>query len=147
MTKSNFLRLLSLASLLALGACRGEPKTAKEIIDHLDEYTGKHVRMIAKFKAGIRCKLDTEDGEWKTYCGDCQVCKGPYVVDLSDEDGEEWPLVLGGTYDYKDVRCKGELNAVECHPLEVGKTYVVEGLIERTNPPKLYLDDFELVEE
>lgn len=141
------LALSTLAMGLALSACTEEPKDAAEIVDQIDSYIGKRVTMKAKFRPGIRCRLDTGDEEkWVTYCRDCQVCKGPFVVDLEGEDAEAWPMILGGTWDMKDIRCKGPLNDIECYPFEIGKTYIVEGVLERSTPPKLFVDGWKEAE-
>lgn len=132
------------ASLFVLSACQTEPKDAREILENVDAYIGKRVTMKAKLRAGVQCKLETEDGEWKTYCRNCQFCRGPFVVDLGQDSDEfaDWPMVLGGTWKQRDIRCKGPLNEVECYPFEPGKTYVLEGVLERSNPPKLFVDGF-----
>lgn len=132
---------LALAGLLAAG-CTEEPKDAREVVTNLEQHLGRRVVMTAKFRPGIRCRLDTEDGEWATYCRDCQVCKGPYVVDIEGDDVDAWPMVLAGTWNLRDIRCKGPLNEIECYPFEVGKRYVVEGVIERSTPPRLFVDGF-----
>ncbi|MEM7677693.1 MAG: hypothetical protein AAF449_16985, partial [Myxococcota bacterium] len=100
-----------------------------------------------KFRSGARCRLETPNGEWKTYCRDCQYCRGPVVVDApslpDDVDNiDDWPLILGGTWDLKDIRCKGKLNEVTCHPFELGKTYIVQGTIENQRPRKLLVRNF-----
>lgn len=138
---------LALSGALGATGCTDEPKEASEILRQIDRHFGERVVMKARFRPGIRCHLETEGGEWRTYCGNCQVCRGPYVVDLPDEGFEEWPMVLAGTWKQRDIRCAGPLNQVECYPLEVGKTYVVEGVLERSTPPRLYVDRFEEVEE
>lgn len=142
--------LLSIGLGLALVGCQDEAKEPREILENIDAHIGKRVTIKARLRAGIRCRLDTEDGEWQTYCRDCQVCKGPFVVDLgnapADQEFADWPMIIGGTWKEKDIRCKGPLNEVECYPFEPGKTYVLEGLIERTKPPKLIVDGFKLVE-
>lgn len=133
-----------LLALLAAGACKPTPIEADQLLANIDQHIGKRVVVKAKFKSGARCKQD--DGEWKTYCKDCQYCRGPLVVDtemdLKSEGLDDWPLVLGGTYDGKDIRCKGKLNEVKCFPFELGKTYVVQGLIEASHPPKLIVQDY-----
>ena len=139
----NITRALALLSLCAgLTACNATPKTPKEVLDNLDSYVGSNVRIKATLKAGLRCQLDTEDGKWQTYCGDCQSCKGPFVVDMGPE-GEEWPLVLSGTHEAKKIGCEGKLNEVECFPMEPGKTYILDGLLERGTPPKLIVERFQ----
>jgi hypothetical protein len=139
---------LTLTTLaFGLGACSKTPKDAREIVADIDRYRGDHVAMKAKFFPGVRCRLETEDGEWVTYCGDCQVCKGPYVVDVEGASDEVWPLVLAGIWERRDIRCTGPLNDIECHPFEIGETYIVEGTIDRSNPPKLFVDDFREVED
>lgn len=136
-----------IALALTATGCNEEPKEAADIVDQIDRYIGKRITMKAKFRPGIRCRLDIGDEEkWVTYCRDCQVCKGPFVVDLDGADAEAWPMVLGGTWDMKDIRCKGPLNDVECYPFEIGKTYIVEGVLERSTPPKLFVDGWRAAE-
>mgnify|MGYP006287782211 CR=1 FL=1 len=130
-----------LFTALGLTACNQPPKSPREVLSDLDRYAGSTVKIQATLKAGIRCELDTEDGEWQTYCGDCQSCEGPYVVDLGPE-GEEWPMVLSGTHESERIGCSGKLNEVECFPMTPGETYVIEGVLERSNPPKLIVDAF-----
>lgn len=130
--------------LLATAACKPDPLDAEELLKNIDQHVGKRVVVKAKFKSGARCKL--EEGEWKTYCKDCQYCRGPLVIDtdldLERTGLDDWPLVLGGTYEGKDIRCKGKLNEVKCYPFEPGRTYVVQGLIEASHPPKLIVQEY-----
>jgi hypothetical protein len=116
---------------------------AEEILKDLDKYAGKRVVIQGKFKSGARCHLEKVT-EWQTYCTDCQYCKGPLVLDtglpLPEEGLDDWPLILGGTYNGEDIRCKGPLNKVECKPFKEGKTYVVQGKIEVHRPPKLLVE-------
>lgn len=139
-------RLVLLASVVGgtAVACQPAPKSAQEILENVDKHIGKRITITAKLRAGVRCKLDTEDGEWKTYCRDCQTCKGPFVVDLGQKSNEfeDWPMILGGTWKRKPIRCEGPLNDVECYPFEPGQKYVLEGVLENSNPPKLFVDGF-----
>lgn len=143
---------------LMIAAC-GPPKAqdADVIMKNIHEYAGKRVVIRAKFRSGARCGQPRELGEkWKTFCGsdkDCAYCRGPVVLDtggalnLSEEGLDDWPMILGGTYDGQDIRCKGPLNEVECFPFKVGKTYIVQGQIEAQRPPKLLVENFWDVEE
>src|SRR5207245_5016112 len=99
--------------LLALAAC-GPPasKPAEEVLKDLGSYGGKIVTIRARFRSGARCRQG-DSGEWRTYCKDCQYCRGPIVLATSStvaEGLDDWPLILGGTWDDKDIRCKGPLN-------------------------------------
>ena len=137
--------LLAAALLGSLIGC-GPPKAlpAAEVIADLARYRGRAVDIRAKFKSGARCRQG-EDGEWKTYCKDCVYCRGPLVVDLGTTTStavEDWPLILGGTWEMQDIRCKGPLNEVVCYPLTPGREYVVRGVIEWVRPPKLLVEKF-----
>ncbi len=141
------LKVLMGASLLGLIAC-GPPSSipAKTVLKNLDSHLGQRLVIKTKLKSGARCKIVTEGG-WKTYCGnDCQYCKGPMVidsgVDLKEEGLNDWPMILGGTWKGKDIRCKGPLNKIECYPFELGKTYVIQGRVEKHHPPKLLVRKF-----
>ncbi len=138
---------LILLSLTALGigalGCAEGPLDAAKLVSELDSHLGKKVTVKAKLRTGIRCRLDTEDGRFMTYCRDCQVCKGPFVLDVPGVEG--WPVVLAGVWEGQAIQCRGKLNQVKCHPFEPGATYVIEGLLSRSNPPKLHVDDFRLV--
>jgi len=127
--------------ITACGPPKGTPVT--EILSDVDFHYGKTITIRTKFVSGARCRQG-EEGEWKTYCKDCQYCKGPMVVDPGEKVGAspDWPMILGGTWEYKDIRCKGPLNKVECHPFEIGKTYVVRGKLEKHKPPKLLVSKF-----
>jgi len=135
----------SLALLVAASCGPPKAKEAEEVLKNIQDYAGKRVAIRAKFKSGARCHLDT-GGEWQTYCKDCQFCRGPIVLDtglpLKEEGLDDWPLILGGTYEGQDIRCKGPLNAVVCYPFTEGKEYVVEGKIEAQRPPKLLVERF-----
>ena len=137
-----------LASFLQFVGCRAEALSPVEVLANPELYFGKHIRIQARLRAGLRCRLETEDKKWRTYCRDCQICRGPFVVDLPEKDRSaypDWPMVLGGTYNQRDIRCKGPLNKVECYPFEPGHTYILEGLFIRTQPPKLFIDNFQEV--
>ena len=127
-------------------ACKPTPKPAEEIIGHLEQYLGRTVTMTAKVRSGARCKARNETGEWQTYCKDCQVCAGPLVVDSKQSapgsSPDDWPMILGGSYEGREVRCRGPLNKIACHPLTPGKHYVLRGKIENEHPPKLLLSAF-----
>jgi len=133
---------------LLLAACTPQGLDAMEVAANIDQHLGQRLTVRGKFKSGARCRIG-EDGEWKTYCKDCQYCRGPLVLDVgvtktstSGEVIEDWPLVLGGVWEGKDIRCKGPLNQIECWPLVPGKTYVVQGFVETHQPPKLIVREF-----
>lgn len=155
---------LRLAHAILLGAlslsvgCKEAPVSAQEVVDDLDRYLGKRIRMRAKLRSGARCRVGETVADFKTYCKDCQFCNGPYVIDLgrpvvqttttatvadTDEVPKDWPMILGGSHEYKPIRCRGPLNQVDCWPFEVGKEYVLEGLLERHRPPRLMVDGFQ----
>jgi len=128
------------------GAC-GPPKFEEvdTILEEIEKHYGQRVTIRARFKSGARCRQT--DGQWKTYCkDDCQYCRGPLVVDsriaLAKEGLFDWPMVLGGTWKNRDIRCKGQLNRIECYPFIPGKPYIVRGYIERNRPPKLLVETF-----
>jgi hypothetical protein len=133
-------------SLLALTGCFGPPDAIEgaQLLKELDAHLGKRVVVKAKFRSGARCRQ--EDGEWKTYCKDCQYCRGPLVIDtgsaVPEEGMDDWPMVLGGTWEGEDIRCKGPLHQIECKPFELGKTYVIQGRLEAAHPPKLLVQKF-----
>lgn len=128
--------LLTALLMTACGPPQGTP--VKEILSDVDFYYGKTITIRSQFVSGARCRQG-DDGEWRTYCKDCQWCKGPMVVDSDGkmEGGSDWPMIMGGTWEHKDIRCKGPLNKIECHPFKPGKTYVVRGKLEKHKPPKL----------
>lgn len=162
---------VAVAFLAACGPPQGVP--AREVLENIDQYKGKMVRIRTKLRSGARCRQG-EDGEWKTYCKDCVYCRGPLVIDLetplatrtstggtthtastaalgttdtsSTAHLDDWPMILGGTIGFEDIRCKGPLNAVVCAPMQEGKTYVIQGVIEYQRPPKLLVERFWPVE-
>lgn len=115
------------------------------MLKNITAYAGKRVVLRARFKSGARCRQEVGK-DWQTYCKDCQYCRGPVVVDtgldLPSSGLDDWPMILGGTWKGKDIRCKGTLQAIECYPFELGKTYVVQGEIEAQRPPKLLVEKF-----
>jgi hypothetical protein len=125
-------------------AC-GPPKgvAVSEILKDINFYYGKTITVRTKLVSGARCNQD-EVGVWKTYCKGCQYCKGPMVLDpgVKVKSAADWPMILGGTWEYKDIRCKGPLNEVECYPFKFNKTYVIRGKLENSKPPKLLLSKF-----
>lgn len=134
---------IAAAALLAAAACTPSAVEVDDVLQDLEAHVGKKVVVRTRLRSGARCRVG--DGEFKTYCKDCQFCKGPLVVDTGAELPEtvaDWPLILGGTHDGQPIRCEGPLNEVECHPFELGKTYVIRGSIEATQPPKLLVSDF-----
>jgi hypothetical protein len=140
------LRLSTLLAVLVATVHCGPPKSieAEEVLKNLEAHAGKRVVVRGKFKSGARCRQENE--QWQTYCKDCQYCRGPVVLDsganLVEEGLDDWPMILGGTFDNQDIRCKGPLNAVECYPFVEGKTYVIQGKIEAQRPPKLLVEKF-----
>ncbi|MBI2375860.1 MAG: hypothetical protein HYV07_17845 [Deltaproteobacteria bacterium] len=134
---------LAVAAASALASCGPSPIPAEELVATMDQHIGKRVAILGKWKSGARCRQG-EDGEWKTYCKDCQYCRGPLVLDTTrtSSNSLDWPLVLAGSWEYQEIRCKGPLNEVKCHPLKEGTTYVVQGLIEAYKPPRLILEKF-----
>lgn len=139
--------IIALVLFLALPAGCAPPDAidAAELLRTLPQHLGKRVTIKARFKAGARCRMNDPEAEWKTYCKDCQYCRGPLVLDTGaelEEGLDDWPLILGGTWKHQDIRCKGPLNKVECYPFEEGKTYIVQGYLENQKPPKLLVRDF-----
>lgn len=144
MKHQTLLGTLTLLLGLLLTACQPEGIPVDEVIRNLDDHLRTRVTIRARFKSGARCRQGT-DGEWRTYCKDCQYCRGPLVVDspLAGKDGvDDWPIILGGVYKMKDIRCMGPLNKVECYPFTPGKTYIVRGRLEANHPARLLVDDF-----
>ncbi|MCB9654000.1 MAG: hypothetical protein H6729_07735 [Deltaproteobacteria bacterium] len=140
-----------IAAGMGVFAC-GAPKSIEvdEVLSHLEDHLGKQITIRSQFKSGARCRQTGET--WQTYCGsDCQVCRGPLVVDsklnLPASNLNDWPMILGGTYKGRDIRCKGPLNNVECYPFELGKPYVVRGTLERNHPPRLIVSAWWPVED
>ena len=70
--------LLTALLMTACGPPQGTP--VKEILSDVDFYYGKTITIRSQFVSGARCRQG-DDGEWHTYCKDCQWCKGPMVVD------------------------------------------------------------------
>jgi hypothetical protein len=131
---------------LALAACTPASKPADEVVSHLHDYLGEKVVVEVQLRSGARCRVGKYEGEFKTYCRDCQYCRGPLVVDVPGLDPDtavdDWPLVLGGMHDGQPIKCEGKLGEVECHPFDLDKKYVIRGSIERTHPPKLLVSEF-----
>jgi len=145
MTTRNWTRALPLFALLLAAACTPAAKSADEVVANLDEYLGEKVVVEVALRSGARCRVGQYEGDFKTYCRDCQYCRGPLVVDVMGSEGREvddWPLVLGGTHDGQPIKCEGKLGEVECHPFDLEKRYVIRGSIERTHPPKLLVSEF-----
>ena len=133
---------------VGLTGCTEEPLDAEQLLAELDQHVGKRVVVRASFRSGARCRLETPDGDWKTYCRGCQYCRGPVVLASpslpKDVQVDDWPLILGGTWRGRDIRCTGKLNEVECYPFELGPRYIVRGRIEDQRPRKLLVSDFRL---
>lgn len=142
-----YLSVLGLAFGLAMAGC-SDVKTAEEVLSELDVHYGKRLTMRARFRSGARCSAEV-DGEFQTYCKDCQYCRGPIVVEttLSSTTAklDDWPMVLGGTWEGKPIRCSGPLSNLNCHPFKLGALYEVRGVLERHRPPRLLVEDFEEV--
>lgn len=137
------IRLTLIATLMmATTACNEPVRTPQEVLENLGRYAGSTVTIEAKVKGGVRCKLETEGGKWQTYCGDCQQCEGPLVIDMGQED-LNWPMVVMGTYEGERVGCTGKLNSMKCGPLEPGQSYKIHGLLQDGKPPRLLLKSFE----
>jgi hypothetical protein len=139
-----------LALLLALASC-GPPDAVpvEQVLAHFDQFARKRVALKTKLRSGARCRQG-EEGEWRTYCKDCVYCRGPLVIDagtVTSTDTLDWPMILGGTWEYEDIRCKGPLNNVTCYPFELGKSYVIQGVLEDQRPPKLLVEKFWAVAE
>lgn len=139
-------KLMICIALLAT-ACTPDAKDADEVLANLDDHIGKRVTLKGKFRSGARCRVQDENGDFPTYCknNDCQYCKGPVVLDTGIDAEEaklmDWPMILGGTWKGKDIRCRGPLNQIECWPKLEGKTYIVRGRLENQKPPKLIVAD------
>ncbi|MBI4820662.1 MAG: hypothetical protein HY791_30640 [Deltaproteobacteria bacterium] len=137
-------KLLTWAALaISATSCGPRAIAAEEVVASMDQHLGKRIAIRGKWRSGARCRQG-EDGEWKAYCKDCQFCRGPLVLDVASTSSSalDWPLVLAGSWEYQEIRCKGPLNQVKCHPIEPGKTYVVQGLVENYKPPRLILEKF-----
>ena len=140
------LKLLITTVAAGLVAACGPPasKPIDEVLKDLDPYYGRAITIKTKLRSGARCRIG-EKGDFKTYCKDCQYCRGPYVVEVSGarpNSESDWPMIMGGTWELGDIRCKGPLGQIECHPFELGKTYVIRGVLERHKPPKLLVSKF-----
>jgi len=127
--------------LMACSAPEGTP--VESILGDLNFHYGKTITVRTKLASGARCRVGDEEGEWKTYCKDCQYCRGPLVVSPDGERSEnelDWPMILGGTWEYQDIRCKGPLDEIVCYPFVPGRTYVIRGVLERHQPPRLLVN-------
>jgi hypothetical protein len=138
------------AFLLLIVSC-GPPSAIPidDMLKQVDRHLGKRVVIKTKLKSGARCRQG-EEGEWKTYCKDCVYCRGPLVVDAATHTStkvDDWAVILGGTWKYEDIRCKGPLNEVKCYPFDLSKTYIIQGVLEAQKPPKLLVEKFWEVEE
>ncbi|MEQ8275875.1 MAG: hypothetical protein RMA76_31330 [Deltaproteobacteria bacterium] len=137
--------ILFLGAVALTGCKTDDVPTADDILANLDRHLGKRVTFKTKLRSGARCRVG-EQGEFKTYCGDCQYCRGPVVVDTAlktkEEGLDDWPMILAGAHAGQDIRCKGPLNEVECHPFDLDKTYVIRGRLENQHPPRLIVQEF-----
>lgn len=136
-------RAAILIGFLAVSCGPPAAKPVEEVLNNLDLYRGKPVVIKTKLRSGARCRQG-EDGEWKTYCKDCVYCRGPLVVDAvsTSTKVDDWAMILGGTYEMEDIRCKGKLGEVKCWPFDLEKTYVIQGVVEKQRPPKLLVEKF-----
>lgn len=139
------IQMTTLTILLALAGCKpSDAPTADEVLSKIDEHLGKRVALKAKIKSGARCAV-AKDGEFKTYCKDCQYCRGPAVVgtklDTKKEGLDDWPMILVGQWKGKTIRCKGPLGEVVCEPFDEGKEYLIQGRLEKMRPPRLVVQD------
>lgn len=136
--------IVALVGLASLGVgCSRAPMTPTQVVEKMDDLAGSVVRVRGKVESGAKCRLATEDGKWETYCKDCQVCEGPYVMRTGSDS---LPLALSGSVDGEKLICEGKLNEVACSPLEEGQTYVIDGLLERGEPPKLIVEKVSLAD-
>ena len=73
--------LAACLSLLLVTAACGAPEAVpvEEVLKDLPRYARKRIVMRTRFKSGARCRQG-EDGTWRTYCKDCQYCRGPIVA-------------------------------------------------------------------
>lgn len=135
--------MLIISGLLFLG-CQKEPLSPEALIKDAQKFYGRTVRIRTSLHAELRCRLKTQEGKWMTYCGDCQICRGPLVAELTTQTATtSWPLVLAGSWKGKPIQCEGPINRIECYPFSQGKTYLITGLLEKATPPRLYINDFE----
>ena len=140
--------LIIAAILLAISSsCTPDAIEADEVLANIDKHIGKRLTLKGKFRSGARCRVQNDKGEFPTYCknNDCQYCKGPVVLDTGLNTAQsgllDWPIVLGGTWKGKDIRCRGPIDNIECWPTKPGKTYIVRGRLENQKPPKLIVAD------
>jgi hypothetical protein len=138
------MRRLGFLVLWMASACAPTVHSADEVVEEMDTYLGQKVVMEVALRSGARCRVGQYEGEFRTYCKDCQYCRGPLVVETTQpyDGADDWPLVLGGVFDGRPIRCEGPLNDISCHPFELGKRYVIRGSIEKMQPPKLLVSDF-----
>jgi hypothetical protein len=131
-----------------LAAC-GPPTAVpvETVIDALPSYLGKRLTVRATLRSGARCRQGL-DGVWQTYCKDCQYCRGPVVVNgtVNSTKAEDWPMILGGTFDNQPIQCEGPLHRIQCHPFVPGKPYILRGRLEHHTPPRLMVREFWPVE-
>jgi len=125
-------------AMIALCGCSDPPVPAEKLVEEPERYYGKKIQIRGKFRSGARCRIE---GESTTYCKDCQFCRGPLVLDARIEGADDWPLILGGTWQFKDIRCVGPLNAIECWPIQPGKLYELTGFLERHKPLRFLVQD------
>lgn len=146
MNRFLLLGLFGLGLPFASGGCTPQAKPIEVVLSDLDHYLGEKVVVETALRSGARCRVGETPEDFKTYCRDCQYCRGPLVVDAPgldpQADVDDWPLVLGGMHRGQPIKCQGKLGEVECHPFDLDKRYVIRGSIERTQPPKLLVSEF-----
>lgn len=139
--------LTALALVVTATGCKSDDvPTADQVLENIDQHLGKRVTFKAQVRSGARCRVGDEEGEFKTYCKDCQFCRGPVVVGTSlktkEEGLDDWPMILAGSHSGRAIRCEGPLNEVKCYPFDTDKTYVIKGRLENQHPPRLLVQEF-----
>ncbi|MBX2813813.1 MAG: hypothetical protein KTR25_18490 [Myxococcales bacterium] len=136
-------------AFFTLSGCEQTPLSPEQLMLNLSQYYGKTVSVQAKLSSRLRCRLETATGEWMTYCGECQICRGPWVImadantRVDETSTESNPyMLISGSWKGRPAQCEGPLNRIKCYPFEEGQTYVINGLLERATPPRLYIKGF-----
>ena len=114
--------LPTLLGLALLAGCTPDPKDVDEVLENFEAHAGQRILLKTKLRSGARCRIGTEEGQWKTYCkGDCQYCSGPVVVASTVKPKaaglDDWPMILGGIHDGKPIKCQGPAQRGEVRPL------------------------------